>query len=164
MADLPTGNGDFPAVPSHGGQYIQYNIFGNLFEITNKYRPPIMPIGRGAYGIVWYVVSRNREQLFDSFFSFGLLIEFFFFDFAAPCWIRRRTRWWRSRKSPPPLIITWTPSARSVRLSCFVIWIMKMWELCCFSWKCLYWTVYCLSIRLWLLICMLWHEIEFCYI
>ncbi|KAM5583919.1 hypothetical protein ABKV19_003677 [Rosa sericea] len=56
MAHLPTGSGDFPAVPSHGGQYIQYNIFGNLFEITNKYRPPIMPIGRGAYGIVWYVV------------------------------------------------------------------------------------------------------------
>lgn len=46
---------DFPAVQTHGGQYIQYNIFGNLFEITAKYRPPIMPIGRGAYGIVWYV-------------------------------------------------------------------------------------------------------------
>lgn len=64
MADAAHGNGaaavhqqytEFQAVASHGGQYIQYNIFGNLFEITNKYRPPIMPIGRGAYGIVWYV-------------------------------------------------------------------------------------------------------------
>lgn len=44
---------DFPAAATHGGQYIQYNIFGNMFEITTKYRPPIMPIGRGAYGIVW---------------------------------------------------------------------------------------------------------------
>lgn len=47
-------NGEFPAVPTHGGQFIQYDIFGNLFEITSKYQPPIMPIGRGAYGIVWY--------------------------------------------------------------------------------------------------------------
>lgn len=63
MADSTHSNGagagaggqysDFPAIHSHGGQYIQYNIFGNLFEITSKYRPPIMPIGRGAYGIVW---------------------------------------------------------------------------------------------------------------
>lgn len=62
MADMSQVNGgsqmsDFPAVPTHGGQYIQYNIFGNLFEITAKYRPPIMPIGRGAYGIVWYLIE-----------------------------------------------------------------------------------------------------------
>nr|GEX87801.1 mitogen-activated protein kinase 3 [Tanacetum cinerariifolium] len=43
---------DFPAEPTYGGQFIRYNIFGNDFEITNKYRPPIMPIGRGAYGII----------------------------------------------------------------------------------------------------------------
>jgi mitogen-activated protein kinase 1/3 len=54
MANYAQGNGDFPAIPTHGGQFIQYNIFGNLFEITSKYRPPITPIGRGAYGIVWY--------------------------------------------------------------------------------------------------------------
>lgn len=46
---------DFQAIQTHGGQFIQYNIFDNLFEVTNKYRPPIMPIGRGAYGIVWYI-------------------------------------------------------------------------------------------------------------
>jgi len=50
----PNGVADFPATPTHGGQFIQYNIFGNLFEVTAKYRPPIMPVGRGAYGIVWY--------------------------------------------------------------------------------------------------------------
>ena len=59
MADITQGTatgqpGDFPAVPTHGGQFLQYNIFGNLFEVTAKYRPPSMPIGRGAYGIVWY--------------------------------------------------------------------------------------------------------------
>ena len=42
-----------PATLSHGGRFIQYNIFGNIFEVTAKYKPPIMPIGKGAYGIVW---------------------------------------------------------------------------------------------------------------
>lgn len=44
---------NIPANPSHDGKYIQYNIYGNIFEVTAKYKPPIMPIGRGAYGIVW---------------------------------------------------------------------------------------------------------------
>ncbi|RZC78813.1 hypothetical protein C5167_003048 [Papaver somniferum] len=58
MADIPQNSdnannppADFPAILTHGGRFVQYNIFGNLFEITIKYRPPIMPIGRGAYGI-----------------------------------------------------------------------------------------------------------------
>lgn len=42
-----------PATLSHGGRFIQYNIFGNIFEVTSKYKPPILPIGKGAYGIVW---------------------------------------------------------------------------------------------------------------
>lgn len=37
----------------HGGKYVQYNVYGNLFEVSSKYVPPIRPIGRGAYGIVW---------------------------------------------------------------------------------------------------------------
>lgn len=56
MVDANMGSGQFPEFPrivTHGGQYVQYDIFGNFFEITTKYRPPIMPIGRGAYGIVW---------------------------------------------------------------------------------------------------------------
>lgn len=44
---------NIPATLSHGGRFIQYNIFGNIFEVTAKYKPPIMPIGKGAYGIVW---------------------------------------------------------------------------------------------------------------
>ena len=55
-AQNSTGSSQFPEFPAaltHGGQFIQYNIFGNLFEVTTKCRPPIMPIGRGAYGIVW---------------------------------------------------------------------------------------------------------------
>ncbi|KAL2938327.1 Mitogen-activated protein kinase 3 [Bienertia sinuspersici] len=40
---------EFPAVYTHGGQFVQYNIFQNLFEVTAKYRPPIMPIGRGSF-------------------------------------------------------------------------------------------------------------------
>ena len=45
---------NIPATLSHGGRFIQYNIFGNIFEVTAKYKPPIMPIGKGAYGIVWF--------------------------------------------------------------------------------------------------------------
>ncbi|KAL1361665.1 hypothetical protein HN51_010002 [Arachis hypogaea] len=59
----PNGAADFPAVPTHGGQFIQYNIFGNLFEVTAKYRPPIMPIGRGAYGIVCSVLNTETNEL-----------------------------------------------------------------------------------------------------
>lgn len=50
---VPTGMDSIPATLSHGGRFIQYNIFGNIFEMTAKYKPPIMPIGKGAYGIVW---------------------------------------------------------------------------------------------------------------
>ncbi|WCJ41104.1 mitogen-activated protein kinase 3 [Euphorbia peplus] len=55
--------GDFPAVPSHGGLFVQYNIFGNQFEVTSKYRPPIMPIGRGAYGIVCSVLNSETNEM-----------------------------------------------------------------------------------------------------
>lgn len=41
-------------VPTYGGRYVQYNIMGNLFEVSATYVPPINPVGRGAYGIVWY--------------------------------------------------------------------------------------------------------------
>ncbi|GER42011.1 mitogen-activated protein kinase [Striga asiatica] len=66
MADMGGAGGqypDFPAVATHGGQYIQYNIFGNMFEITAKYRPPIMPIGRGAYGIVCSVLNTETKEM-----------------------------------------------------------------------------------------------------
>ncbi|XP_040991180.1 mitogen-activated protein kinase 3-like [Juglans microcarpa x Juglans regia] len=55
--------GEFPSVLTHGGQFIQYNIFGNLFEITTKYRPPILPIGRGAYGIVCSMLNSETNEM-----------------------------------------------------------------------------------------------------
>lgn len=63
MADASGGYTEFPAVPTHGGQFIRYNIFGNEFEITNKYRPPIMPIGRGAYGIVCSMLNSETNEM-----------------------------------------------------------------------------------------------------
>ncbi|CAM8913199.1 unnamed protein product [Rhodiola kirilowii] len=68
MADARNGVGanqyaDFQAVPTHGGQFVQYNIFSNLFEITPKYRPPIMSIGRGAYGIVCSVMNAETNEM-----------------------------------------------------------------------------------------------------
>ncbi|CAF1702954.1 hypothetical protein HID58_010801 [Brassica napus] len=48
------GGGDqsTKGLATHGGQYVQYNVYGNIFEVTRKYVPPLRPIGRGAYGIV----------------------------------------------------------------------------------------------------------------
>ncbi|XP_042512214.1 mitogen-activated protein kinase 3-like isoform X2 [Macadamia integrifolia] len=54
---------DFPAIPTHGGRYIQYNISGNLFEITSKYRPPIMHIGGGAYGKVCSALNSETNEM-----------------------------------------------------------------------------------------------------
>jgi hypothetical protein len=48
---------------THGGRYVLYNVYGNLFEVSSKYAPPIRPIGRGAYGIVWCVPSTPAPSL-----------------------------------------------------------------------------------------------------
>ncbi|EMS61932.1 Mitogen-activated protein kinase 5 [Triticum urartu] len=48
---------------THGGRFLLYNIFGNQFEITAKYQPPIMPIGRGAYGIVCSVMNFETREM-----------------------------------------------------------------------------------------------------
>lgn len=65
------GMENIPATLSHGGRFIQYNIFGNIFEVTAKYKPPIMPIGKGAYGIVW-----SMRSLFCFFFIFSGVLLF----------------------------------------------------------------------------------------
>ncbi|KAI3743069.1 hypothetical protein L1987_60771 [Smallanthus sonchifolius] len=67
MAEAPpqqpvTGIDNIPATLSHGGRFIQYNIFGNIFEVTAKYKPPIMPIGKGAYGIVCSALNSETNE------------------------------------------------------------------------------------------------------
>ncbi|MED6160648.1 Mitogen-activated protein kinase mmk1, partial [Stylosanthes scabra] len=57
-----TGVENIPATLSHGGRFIQYNIFGNIFEVTAKYKPPIMPIGKGAYGIVCSALNSDTNE------------------------------------------------------------------------------------------------------
>uniref|UniRef100_A0A7C9F755 Mitogen-activated protein kinase n=1 Tax=Opuntia streptacantha TaxID=393608 RepID=A0A7C9F755_OPUST len=52
----------FPGVPTHGERYIQYNLYGNLFEVSRKYVPPIRPVGRGAYGIVCAAVNSETGE------------------------------------------------------------------------------------------------------
>ncbi|KAL3609866.1 hypothetical protein D5086_000886 [Populus alba] len=47
---------------THGGRYVQYNVYGNLFEVSSKYVPPIRPIGRGAYGIVCAAVNSETHE------------------------------------------------------------------------------------------------------
>ena len=73
--DVATAEGNVQGVPTHNGQYTQYNIFGNLFEVPVKYVPPIRPIGRGAYGIVWYVI-----------------LHFFLLHLAESSWMKALSR------------------------------------------------------------------------
>ncbi|KAJ6972388.1 mitogen-activated protein kinase [Populus alba x Populus x berolinensis] len=67
MASLESISGGDPnskGIPAHGGRYVQYNVYGNLFEVPRKYAPPIRPIGRGANGIVCAAVnSETREEV-----------------------------------------------------------------------------------------------------
>ncbi|GFZ16451.1 mitogen-activated protein kinase 12 [Actinidia rufa] len=49
-------------VHTHGGRYVRYNVYGNFFEVSNKYVPPIRPIGRGAYGIVCAAVNSDTHE------------------------------------------------------------------------------------------------------
>lgn len=78
---------EFPVVVTHRGRYLQYNIFNNLFEITSKYQPPIMPIGRGAYGIVWYPISLTHNFLVNS-------CSFYFFPSKTYNWKIIDSFWW----------------------------------------------------------------------
>lgn len=47
---------------THGGKLVQYNVFGNLFDVTAKYRPPIKPISRGAYGVVCSALNVETNE------------------------------------------------------------------------------------------------------
>ncbi|KAJ6826294.1 mitogen-activated protein kinase-like protein MMK2-like [Iris pallida] len=47
---------------TQGGRYVQYNLYGNLFEVPTKYVPPIRPVGRGAYGIVCAAVNSQTHE------------------------------------------------------------------------------------------------------
>ncbi|GAA0172187.1 non-receptor serine/threonine protein kinase [Lithospermum erythrorhizon] len=61
-AAAPPPMENIPATLSFGGRFIQYNIFGNMFEVTSKYKPPIMPIGKGAYGIVCSALNLETNE------------------------------------------------------------------------------------------------------
>ncbi|KAJ6334838.1 hypothetical protein OIU78_011649 [Salix suchowensis] len=67
MSSLESSSGCDPNIkgtPTHGGRYVQYNVYGNLFEVSGKYVPPIRPVGRGAYGIVCAAVNaETREEV-----------------------------------------------------------------------------------------------------
>lgn len=49
------GEAQIKGTLTHGGRYVQYNVYGNLLEVSSKYVPPIRPVGRGACGIIWSV-------------------------------------------------------------------------------------------------------------
>ncbi|XP_050258046.1 mitogen-activated protein kinase homolog D5-like isoform X2 [Quercus robur] len=61
-ATATTTTENISATLSHGGRFIQYNIFGNIFEVTAKYKPPILPIGKGAYGIVCSALNSETNE------------------------------------------------------------------------------------------------------
>ncbi|WOL09986.1 mitogen-activated protein kinase [Canna indica] len=54
--------GQINGIRTHDGRYVLYNIYGNLFEVTAKYVPPLRPLGRGAYGIVCAAVNSQTGE------------------------------------------------------------------------------------------------------
>eukprot|EP00249_Psilotum_nudum_P015110 c25172_g1_i1 orf=750-1886(+) len=59
---VPPGENGIGGVYTHGGRFVEYNIYGNVFEVTAKYRPPLRPIGRGAYGIVCSAYNSETNE------------------------------------------------------------------------------------------------------
>ena len=50
---IPPGENGIGGVVSQCGKFAIYNIYGNEFVLTRRYQPPVRPINKGAYGIVW---------------------------------------------------------------------------------------------------------------
>ncbi|XP_051151646.1 mitogen-activated protein kinase homolog MMK2-like [Andrographis paniculata] len=57
-SDTSKGNG----VPTYGGRYARYSLYGNLFELPSKYVPPLRPLGRGAYGLVCAAINSETKE------------------------------------------------------------------------------------------------------
>ncbi|CAD6266138.1 unnamed protein product [Miscanthus lutarioriparius] len=58
------GEAQIKGTHTHGGRYVQYNVYGNLLEVSAKYVPPIRPVGRGACGIICAAVNaQTREEV-----------------------------------------------------------------------------------------------------
>ncbi|KAG6409300.1 hypothetical protein SASPL_127337 [Salvia splendens] len=58
----PESKPDITGVLTHGGRYVRYNLYGNLFEVSSKYIPPLRPLGRGAYGLVCSAVNKETKE------------------------------------------------------------------------------------------------------
>jgi hypothetical protein len=58
------GEAQIKGTHTHGGRYVQYNVYGNLFEVSAKYVPPIRPVGRGSCGIIWCVPPSSSSIAF----------------------------------------------------------------------------------------------------
>lgn len=54
---------DVEALPTHAGRFVEYNVYGNKFELTPKYKPPFQPIGRGAYGVVCSALNSETNEV-----------------------------------------------------------------------------------------------------
>jgi hypothetical protein len=80
------GEAQIKGTHTHGGRYVQYNVYGNLFEVSAKYVPPIRPVGRGSCGIIWcvppssssiaFVRAHSPHLFFSSETLHGILLAF----------------------------------------------------------------------------------------
>ncbi|KAK8663603.1 hypothetical protein V6N13_083412 [Hibiscus sabdariffa] len=51
-----------PATPSYGGRFLQYNVSGHIFEVTAKYKKPVIPVGKGFYGFVCTALNTETNE------------------------------------------------------------------------------------------------------
>ncbi|KAF8394970.1 hypothetical protein HHK36_018909 [Tetracentron sinense] len=63
LKTIPGQFSDFQAVPTHGGQFVQYKILGDLFEMPPKYRPPLVPIDRLGHGIICSMLNSETNEM-----------------------------------------------------------------------------------------------------
>ncbi|KAF5191617.1 Mitogen-activated protein kinase [Thalictrum thalictroides] len=54
---------DFGGISTHEGQFVEYDILGNIFEVSSKYKPPILPVGSGAYGVVCSFLNSETNEM-----------------------------------------------------------------------------------------------------
>jgi hypothetical protein len=83
------GEAQIKGTHTHGGRYVQYNVYGNLLEVSAKYVPPIRPVGRGACGIIWCV---RRPPSSIAFVRASLLVRTGSFVHACSAAVNAQTR------------------------------------------------------------------------
>ncbi|KAF2577604.1 hypothetical protein F2Q68_00000004 [Brassica cretica] len=92
------GDDGSEGVAINSGRYVQYNLNGNIFEVSRKY-VPLRPVGRGASGIKCKVRYQERRTgttyLEDLRLSEGAETKFWFSVALYEIYVRYDSSKWQ---------------------------------------------------------------------